>query len=415
MFNRIHRLLNRFFNKSRTINNEPLNKVSLIVIILIDIFILINVFTGLDDISRWHISPAEAYPCYSEWNDYQRNTAQSKDYEMVRSALPASIDYPRNLQQDYRQVEVDRLGTVSPVCLQYAQSKDKINTSANQTIVKTIDQKQTEIAKLEESNRTIRSQYDSTLLEQIAGQPRDQSINSVSAAQAKQKLEQNSKKIAALKTDISELKDQLLQKPESTTLITLLKDSSQFKAVKTGYERAAFWYPSLQLIFQAGFLLPLIFVATFIHNFAQRQRYGLMALMSWHLLVIFCIPLLIKVFQFLQVGVLFQWFFDIIQVLFGGLLFLVSYLYILLIPLIGFGIIKFFQNIVFNPRIQAANRFQKLSCMKCAKRIRRHDVYCPHCGYHQYVECQNCSQPTYKHLPYCKECGYSQNLSDFIR
>ncbi|MHC5728420.1 MAG: hypothetical protein ACYTXY_30770, partial [Nostoc sp.] len=62
MFARIRRLLSQFFSKSRTINNEPLNKVSLIVIILIDIFILINVFTGLDDISRWYISPTEAYP-----------------------------------------------------------------------------------------------------------------------------------------------------------------------------------------------------------------------------------------------------------------------------------------------------------------------------------------------------------------
>ncbi|GAB1539783.1 hypothetical protein NUACC21_24500 [Scytonema sp. NUACC21] len=52
MLARIRRLLRQFFSKSRTINNEPLNKVSLIVIILIDIFILINVFTGLDDMRR---------------------------------------------------------------------------------------------------------------------------------------------------------------------------------------------------------------------------------------------------------------------------------------------------------------------------------------------------------------------------
>jgi hypothetical protein len=50
MFTRIRRLSNQFFNNSRTVNNEPLNKVSLIVIILVDIFILINVFTGLNNI-----------------------------------------------------------------------------------------------------------------------------------------------------------------------------------------------------------------------------------------------------------------------------------------------------------------------------------------------------------------------------
>lgn len=42
MFARIRRLVNQFFSKSRKINNEPLNRVSLIVIILIDIFILVK-------------------------------------------------------------------------------------------------------------------------------------------------------------------------------------------------------------------------------------------------------------------------------------------------------------------------------------------------------------------------------------
>ena len=87
MFTRIKRILRQFFRKSRTINNEPLNKVSLIVIVLIDIFILINVFTGLNDISRWHISPAQAYPCYSQWQSFRTQTNEDKDYQIIKAAL----------------------------------------------------------------------------------------------------------------------------------------------------------------------------------------------------------------------------------------------------------------------------------------------------------------------------------------
>ena len=43
---------------------------------------------------------------------------------------------------------------------------------------------------------------------------------------------------------------------------------------------------------------------------------------------------LIKTFEFLQVGVIFEFIFNIIKTFFGGLIFLVSYVYILLIPLI---------------------------------------------------------------------------------
>src|SRR4028118_887567 len=99
MFARIRRVLSQFFSRSRTINNEPLNKVSLIVLILIDIFILINVFAGLDDISRWHISPTQAYPCYSEWQNYRTQTTKDKDYKIVKLALPYNASNPPDLKQ----------------------------------------------------------------------------------------------------------------------------------------------------------------------------------------------------------------------------------------------------------------------------------------------------------------------------
>lgn len=412
MFARIRHLLSQFFSKSRTINNEPLNKVSLIVIILIDIFILINVFAGLDDISRWYISPNKAYPCYSEWQDYQTKTTKDKDYEIVRLSFPDNPKYQLSFQQNYQQIEVGHLGKVSKTCLQYADYKDKINNPEKQQIVKTIAQKQTKISRFEQDNRTIQAQYDSTLLERIAGQGREQSINQVSAEKAKQTLEQNNRQISTLKQENSTLKNELLAKPESISFIAFLKDNNQFRQVDKGYQKASFWYPSIQLAFQSLFLLPLILIALSVHKFAQGRGYGLISLISWHLLVIFFIPLIVKIFEFLQIGAIFEFIFKIISILFGGLLFLINYVYILLIPIIGFGIIQFFQKFVFNAKVQAASRVQKSRCVNCAKKLRPLDTYCPHCGYYQYIECQNCHNLTYKHLSYCKNCGTSQDSSN---
>jgi uncharacterized membrane protein YuzA (DUF378 family) len=410
MFTQISRLLRQFFRRSRTINNEPLNKVSLVVIILIDIFILINVFVGLDDISKWYISPSQAYPCYMEWENYQTKTTPDKDYEIVKSSLPFYSTNQSSFHQTYQQAEEGHLGNVSQACLSYGSHKDKINNPANQQTIKSIDQKQSKIDSLEQNNRNIRTQYDSTLLEKIAGQPREQSINLVGANKAKQELDRNNRSIAQLKKEISDLKNQLISKPESTGFINFLKGNETFNSVEKGYQKASFWYPTIQLTFQSLFLLPLILIALLVHKFTQRKRYGLISLISWHLLIIFFIPLIFKVFEFFQVGAIFQFLFDIISAIFGQLLFLVSYLYILIIPLVGFGIIKFFQKIVFNTKVQAASRVQKSCCIKCAKKITQQDAYCPHCGYYQYVECLNCHNSTYKYLPYCKQCGYSQEL-----
>ncbi|PSB21010.1 hypothetical protein C7B65_06320 [Phormidesmis priestleyi ULC007] len=408
MFSRIRRIVNRFFNRASTLNNEPLNKVSLIVLILIDLFILFNVFSGLNDISGWHISPSQAYPCYSDWQTHQTQTNQNKNYETIRNTFTSSYPGSPSFRQTYQQAATGHLGEVSETCLKFADYKDKIKTPENQKIVGLIDQKQNRVSTIEQSNRKIREQYDSTLLEKIAGQGREQSINAVGAEKAKQELDQNNRTISTLKTEISDLKNQLIAKPESASFIAFLNDKNSFEKVEKGYKQASFWYPSIQLAFQALFLLPLIFVALSVYKFAQRKGYGLISLISWHLLVIFFIPLIFKVFEFLQVGALFEFFVSIISTLFGGLLFLINYVYILLIPLVGFGIIKFFQKFAFNPKIQAANRVQKSECLQCARKIRHHDSHCPHCGYFQYAECPNCHESTYKNLPYCKQCGYPQ-------
>ncbi|MEM8614176.1 MAG: hypothetical protein AAGF93_19295 [Cyanobacteria bacterium P01_H01_bin.105] len=405
MFYRLCRSLRRFFRRSQTVNNEPLNKVSLIVIILIDIFILTNVFIGLNDIGQWYISPSSAYPCHAEWAAYRQNTAEYKNFELIRSAANNIGVKPR-----YGQAAVDRLGEVSDLCLQYAEIRDAVKQPENASILETLAQKESAIATLENTNRTIRQQYDSTLLEEIADQPREQSINLTSAAQAKADLAQNETQINTLKSEVAVLKDELLATPESAAFLAFLTQDTPFQTVKQGYEKANFWYPSIQLVFQAVFLGPLILIAFAGYTVAQRKRYGLIALISWHLLVIFCIPLMLKVFEFMQVGVIFNVVFDIVSALFGRLLFLVSYIYILLIPLLGFGVIKLAQRFIFNPKLQAAGRVQNSRCIKCAKKIKDHDTHCPHCGYHQHRECDHCHQSTYKYLPYCHNCGTTQTV-----
>src|SRR5689334_18737451 len=87
----------------------------------------------------------------------------------------------------------------------------------NLVFSKTIKQKQAQISRLEQTNRDIRAKYDSTLLEKIAGQPREQSINQVSAEKAKQELDKNNGQISTLKQENSNLQNQLLAKPESTS------------------------------------------------------------------------------------------------------------------------------------------------------------------------------------------------------
>ncbi|MCZ2202366.1 hypothetical protein [Cylindrospermopsis raciborskii] len=407
MLNKIRNLFSNFFNNTSTLNREPLNKASLIVIIIIDVFILINVFTGLDSIGRWHISPDDTYPCYNEWKGYQEQTSATKDYGIITNSLIEN-NQP-NFNTQYKQQEQGRLGKVSEICLTYGLLKDNLNSVRNRQVLQTINQTQEKINGLEQENANIRSQYDSTLLEKIARQPDGKSINQVKAEEARQNLDRNTRQIAQLKEENKKSKNQLLNQPASVKFLSVLQDKTQFSNLVNGYKTASFWYPSIQVTLQAIFLLPLIFIASLIYGRSQRQGYGLVSLISWHLLVIFVIPLVIKVLEFLQVGVVLKFLVDIISSLLGGLLFLVSYVYIVVIPLVGFGIIKLLQrNVVFNSKIQAGKRVQNSQCINCGRTLRSREAHCPHCGYYQYVECHHCHNLTYKKLPYCYHCGTEQ-------
>jgi hypothetical protein len=145
-----------------------------------------------------------------------------------------------------------------------------------------------------------------------------------------------------------------------------------------------------------------------VHRIALRKNYGLVALISWHLLIIATIPAFLKLFEFLQIGVLFQWIATTITRLLGGLLFLVSYIQILLIPLAGFTLIKLIQRLskpTSNPQVQAANRILQSRCLRCAKKVLPQDAHCSHCGYQQYAECPSCHAMTHQHMPHCTHCG----------
>ena len=412
IFNRFRRLLQRFFRKSSTFNRQPLNSGSLVVLILIDIFILVNVFLGLHEISSWHLSPDSAYPCYSQWKNYRESKEVSKDYDMVSRAIGVSlVDNYRespSLHDNYQRAEVGHLGKVERNCLNFADLQDALRTPENQKNVVAIDTKLTKITQLEESNRSIRQQYDSTLLERVAGQAPNQSINNVSAEKAKQTLEANNASITQLKQEVSDLKKTLRAQPQAIALFDDLQDGKAFGTIDKAYGHAAFWYPSIQLGFQALFLVPLILLFGMVYRFAIRKNYGLVALISWHLLIIAVIPAFLKVFEFLQVGALIQWVATAIANFFGGLLFLISYVRILLIPLVGFWLIKLIQRAsksTVNPQLQAANRILESRCLNCAKKIRPEDVHCYHCGYQQYAECPSCHTMTHQHMPHCTHCG----------
>ncbi|HEY9828682.1 MAG TPA: zinc ribbon domain-containing protein, partial [Stenomitos sp.] len=72
MFAAIRRAIRQLVRKSTHVRHSSINKVSIVILILVDLFVLVNVFNGLDSIARWPLAPQEEFPCYAAYADYRR-------------------------------------------------------------------------------------------------------------------------------------------------------------------------------------------------------------------------------------------------------------------------------------------------------------------------------------------------------
>lgn len=404
MFSFLKRASRNLIHKSTYIQHEPINKVSLVILILIDIFVLFNVFSGLNSISQWPLSPSEEYPCFLPYQNY--HIAEKKGTFAFKVSTIENLIEQNKYPLPSPAANSNRLGQVSNICGDYIRVSKAVNTPETVNLKTSIDKLRNEVASLKQENQTLQSQYNSTLLEKIAGQAPDKSINKVAADRVKSEIDNNKKLIANKEKQITEQQTKLIQHPATDAYLKLIDNTSDYQKLKQVYDKAAFWYPNQQLMLQTLFLLPLILIGYFWHSTALRKNYGLQALLSWHLLLIFCIPLLIKFFEFIQFGNLIGGALELIISLVGGLVFVASYALILIIPLLGLGLIKLLQAWVFNSRVQAKKRIQKVRCINCSSQLRLSDEFCPYCGFEQYVECLKCHHKTYKFTNYCSSCGH---------
>jgi hypothetical protein len=405
MFSFLKRLFRQLIRRSTYIHQESINIASIIIIILVDIFVLFNVFSGLGNIAQLPLAPQEEFPCFSAYETYQ--TSKQKGTFDFNVATIENIIYTKN---EFPSLPIrrasGRLGHVSKQCDEITHFGREINSESNIKLKTSINQDRTTISNLNQEIATLQRQYDSTLLEKIAGQSQKKSINQASAEQTKPKIDANKAKISDKKKSILEKQTKLVNQVSSVAYLKLLSDGSTYQGLERNYHSAQFWHPNKQLLLQTLFLLPLISLAYVVNAYATKKRKGVIALISWHLLLIFCIPLLIKFFEFIQFGNLLASIIEGLTALLGGLLFITSYLLILIIPLAGFGLIKFLQRFVFNPKLQARNRIQTSHCINCNFKMMAGDRFCLSCGFDQFLSCPSCHEKTYKFTRFCKHCGH---------
>ena len=389
------------FGKVRThltsLDDQPLGKAALVIILFLDIFILVSIFDGLGAHTRQLSSPDVYIPtaCREIVVNHQWNPTNRTD-NLSQIIISSSNSYYR--------VE-DKKQERHPVCVPYVDLVDQIkNDKALTSIFEDRNKAAGEAKELQRGIDNLKGAYDTSLLETIAKQQESQTKVDATIKEFQEKtsaLNSLKARIALLEQTInSDAKVKLLwerlqglQEQDRQKLIAELRTLN-------------YWYPVKKLGMQLIFLLPLFVVFYAWNNASIRKNRGLQTLVSSHLLGISFIPILCKIIETVYDIIpkkLLKKLIDLLESL--KLVAIWHYLVIALAVAAALFLIYIFQKKLFSREKLIERRISKGECQQCGKHLPAGSQACPFCGFSQFKPCSNCNSLMHVHGKYCQECG----------
>ncbi len=398
--NRMIQFKNRLF---RINDEEPLSKLSLCVIIALDLFILFVVFRGLSDHTRQLTSPAEYVPYECREVFIHHTWTQASRISKLQNLVLS--DYNNYSYQYTSRFEPSRLQKMHPVCRDFfakihAVAGDKKILELFKNRGRLVEKKNQFTSGFKQSKDV----YDTSLLENIAEKDMDENnLPSISSS-----MKNKGRQIENLNSQILNIEKALNARDKIKDLWAFIQtnDSGRRGLLVKDLKKFEFRYPFKELLWQLLFLLPLFIVFYFWNVRSVSKDAKLQILISAHLIVISAIPIFIKTLEVVLDLIprhFFKKFFEILK----ALHIIAIWHYIVIIGSIGFALIAIYiiQNKIFNKRRLQLKRLTKGQCYHCGKKLPPNADSCPFCGADQHRNCPSCDHRTFIAGEYCINCG----------
>ena len=391
------------FKKSLTRFNddEPLSKISLAIIILLDFFILSVIFEGLSDHTSQLASPYDYFP-YECRQIFIRTswTGANKMFQLQKLILQ---DYNQYSYTYDKMLDKNKIQKMHPVCQNfyrlvksvYENSELKSLFIKRQSLIKERHQYKTNF---KESNEV----YNTSLLEKIA----DKNTNDLDAVSKSAKTQ--SQKIDRINSDITGIDRQISKHHLIIALWNMIKPGNESFRQEiindiNSYDRK---YLFKELMWQLLFMLPLFFIFFFWHSRNVKRNNKIQLLISSHLLVVASIPIVLKIINLVLELIPKHFFKELFKILEQFHIIALWHYVVILVSI--FAVILFIyliQKKIFNKKRLYQKRLMKGACYQCGKVLPQKDEICPFCGANQLRKCPNCNADTYVAGEYCVNCG----------
>ncbi|WP_248358069.1 zinc ribbon domain-containing protein [Anaeromyxobacter oryzae] len=382
---------------TRTGEEQSLHKVALAVVLLLDVFILVSIFDGLEVHTQQLASPSGRIPQLCREIVIER--AWTPGGRLDR--LAAAVASRRSLYRDPEEREPEAV----PTCRRVLVPLDAI--AAQGELGGLLEKRQGLTAELRDAETTLareKGAYDTHLLESLAKPAAERpDVEAILAT-----VQRRTAAIEEARARLVEIDARIGDSPQVTALWAALDAMGTGDAVALAAELRQLerWYPVKRLGMQLIFLLPLLAAFATWHAASARRGRGLQALVSSHLVVVASIPLLFRiadaVYEVLPKRLLKR----LIELLVSlKLVALWHYLVIAASVAAALATVFAIQRWLFSRERLIERRIAKEQCQRCGKGLPPRARACPFCGYGQRRTCGSCGGPTPVHAPFCSECG----------
>lgn len=396
-------------NKVTRLNDdEPVTKLALAVIILLDIFILTIIFGGLEDHTAQLTSPDEYFPCECRQVFIKKDWTQTNKMDRLQRLV--LTDYNNYSYRCDSRLGKERIARMHPLCREFFQ---KVRLVAEDRSLKDLFVSRQDLVKnkdrfVREYNRENKV-YETKLLEKIADEESSK-LDSMAAS-----IKSKSREIERLDAQIKGVN----RKINANLLVVefwalaRLGDAAQRQNLIDDLNHFEKVYLFRELMWQLLFLLPLLAVFGVWHSRSVSRERAIQSFISAHLIVVASIPIVFKVAETVLELIPFHFFKDLFKLL-EKLHIIALWHYGVIVVAIGVAVLSVFiiQKKVFNRKRLYEKRLAKGVCCSCGKTLPdRTLASCPFCGAGQFCKCTECGADTYVGGRFCVHCGKEQKSS----
>jgi hypothetical protein len=397
----IRKRLSEFKTRLTSIGDgEPLNKLSLTAVIILDFIILAFVFQGLEDHTRQLTSVQEYIPRVTQ-NIFINELWSPAD--RVSKLQPLILTDRSHYNYRYASpFESEKLEQMHPLCKEFY---DQVKTLSQDKPLRDLFVARKNLAnehrKIRRSFEKAKKAYDTHLLENIAAKT-PAPAQSLEAASKEHTAELDS-----LTASLAAVERKINAHPGIVELWAFITPEQTVRQeIIDDFKRFQFWYPLKELGWQLLFILP-IFAAFYAWNaHSIKKNNPIQLLISSHLLVIASLPIILKMIE-LAIDLIPNHFFKNLFKFLASLHLIAIWHYLVIAGSVALGLflVFFIQKKMFNRQKVIQKRLMKGCCINCGKNLPAQAANCPFCGTKQTDDCGHCGKQTPIAGLYCIHCG----------